>query len=142
MKIVRLLMIAAIVAASVVVFSGCSKKPINAPSLTTLTVSDITSVSATAGGNISDDGGADIKRRGVFYSTVADVKRPVEDPNYVMPPGTELKQVTANDVGTGLFTVNLTGLRPATTYYLVAFAGNQAAVSFGNEVSFTTAAAE
>ena len=102
--------------------SSCRKDP-GPPSLTTSAVEEITYLSATAGGNISDDGGADITARGVCWSTsheptVADSK-------------------TEDGSGTGTFTSTLTGLSPVTPYYVRAYAINSLGTAYGDEVSFT-----
>jgi hypothetical protein len=41
----------------IVIISSCKKKP-DPPSLTTKTITEITTISAISGGEISDDGGA------------------------------------------------------------------------------------
>jgi formylglycine-generating enzyme required for sulfatase activity len=46
---------------------------------------------------------------------------------------------TNDGSGTGSFTSNLTGLNPATIYYVRAYATSSAGTSYGNEISFTTA---
>ena len=40
--------------------------------------------------------------------------------------------------GSGSFTSMLTGLLPGTTYYLRAYAANNAGTSYGDELTFTT----
>src|SRR5690606_25434510 len=49
-------------------------------------------------------------------------------------------QVAADEMGTGEFTVAVTGLTAATTYYYRAYATNGEGTSYGDEVSFTTEA--
>ena len=53
---------------------------------------------------------------------------------------------TANSIvntgtGTGVFVSNISGLLPAKTYYVSAFATNSVNTSYGNEITFTTPAA-
>ncbi len=88
--------------------------------------SAVTGVTATSGGNITADGGSPILTRGICYNTL---------PN----PTAANSIITASpQTGTGVFSCNLTGLTPVTTYYVRAFAVNSSIVSYGNEVSFTT----
>ena len=93
------------------------------PTLTTTTVSSITDTKAVSGGNITN-GGDTVIFRGVCWST--------------SPNPTIADYSLANGNGTGSFTVNLTGLKGGTTYYVRAYAINSAGTSYGNEVSFTT----
>jgi uncharacterized protein (TIGR02145 family) len=98
---------------------------IEVPTLTTTEVSNINATAATTGGTITSDGGSDITARGVVWST---------SPS----PTTALATKTANGTGTGIFTSTLTGLAPATRYYVRAYATNAAGTAYGTEVSFTT----
>ena len=95
------------------------------PVVTTNTVSDITSSTATCGGNVTSDGSAIVTERGVCWSTS-------QNP-------TISGSKTTNGSGTGSFTSSITGLSAGTTYYVRAYATNSAGTSYGNEVSFTTA---
>jgi uncharacterized protein (TIGR02145 family) len=98
---------------------------IGTPILTTVSpVTDITTSSATCGGNVSADGGASVTSRGVCWSTIQ--------------APTTANSKTSNGTGTGSFTSNLTGLTSSTTYYVRAYAVNSAGTSYGNEVSFST----
>ena len=101
------------------------RKVTNAPSLTTIPVSTVTSQTASGGGNISADGGALVTLRGVVWST-----SPV--------PTISLSTKTSNGGGTGSFTSSLTGLTPNTTYYVRAYATSSAGTAYGNELSFKT----
>ncbi len=97
----------------------------DSPTLASTTAaSAITANSASSGGNISDDGGSAITARGVCWNlggapTTADDK-------------------TTDGTGAGIFTSSITGLSPATTYYVRAYATNGIGTSYGNEISFTT----
>jgi len=87
-------------------------------------MSEIASITASSGGNVTSDGGSDIIARGVCWGvsnapTIADSK-------------------TLNGTGTGNFTSLLTGLLPNTTYYLRAYATNILDTNYGGEVEFTT----
>jgi hypothetical protein len=97
-----------------------------APSVATAAVSSVTPSAAVCGGEVTATGGANVTARGVCWNTggsptVADSK-------------------TANGTGTGAFSSNLAGLSPSTTYYVRAYATNSAGTSYGQAVTFTTAA--
>jgi len=96
------------------------------PTVITESITSITQTSAQGGGNVTDNGGAEIIARGVCWSTS------------VNPTTADFS--TSNGTGTGIFTSNLTGLTPSTTYYVRAYAVNSAGTAYGNEVSFTTQA--
>lgn len=94
------------------------------PSVTTTVASNVSSNSATCGGNIISDGGATVTVRGVCWSIS---HNPTLSNNH-----------TSNGSGTGSFTSSLTGLTAGTTYYVRAYATNSVGTAYGNEVSFTT----
>lgn len=99
----------------------------NIPVVVTSTITQITEISAVAGGNVTSDGGASVTERGVVYST---------NPNPVI---TNLSNtIRPCGSGTGEFTYNITDLQPNTTYYLRAYAKNDAGTAYGEEVNFTT----
>jgi uncharacterized protein (TIGR02145 family) len=97
------------------------------PTLTTTEATSITFSSATSGGNITSNGGANVTARGVCWSTSAN-------------PTILLTTKTVDGSGIGIFTSNLTGLAPVTTYYLRAYATNSAGTAYGQEVVFITLA--
>ena len=97
----------------------------NLPTITTLSVSNITNTSAVSGGNITNDGGSSIIARGVCWSTSPN---PTINDNY-----------TFNANGMGSFTSNITELSAGTTYFVRAYAVNAIGTAYGNQVSFTTA---
>jgi len=107
-----------------ITFVSCSKKEI--PILTTESVSAITIMSAKSGGNISDDGGADITERGVCYNTSGNP--------------TKQNQRTSNGTGTGSFVSDVVLLNPDTYYYLRAYATNKAGTGYGDVKEFLTPA--
>jgi uncharacterized protein (TIGR02145 family) len=94
------------------------------PVITTTEVSRITSASAIAGGNISDDGGSGILARGICWSTSSN------------PTVKESK--TENGKGLGTFTTPVMVLLPDTTYYLRAYCTNDVETHYGNEIVFKT----
>ena len=97
------------------------------PTVTTATPSSITSNRAVLGGNVTADGGDAVTDRGVVYSATNQT-----------PTTADTKDT--NGMGTGAFSKTITGLAPATTYYVRAYAINAAGTSYGAAVSFTTAA--
>ena len=90
----------------------------------TASATAITSSTATTGGTITADGGAEVTARGVVYGTSSGAT------TYSVTTGT----------GTGTYTSSLTGLTPATTYYVRSFATNSVGTVYGTETSFTTIA--
>ena len=94
------------------------------PTVTTAAVSEVTSTTATCGGNVTDDGGATVTARGVCWSTS---HNPTTSGSH-----------TTNGSGTGSFTSSITGLTAGTTYYVRAYATNSVGTAYGSEVSFTT----
>ena len=96
----------------------------NTATLSTLPVSNITDNTAATGGSITSDGGAAVTQRGVVWSTT---------------PNPTLANNSTNDgSGVGSFTSSLSGLTANTTYYVRAYAINNAGTAYGNEVSFVT----
>lgn len=98
------------------------------PIVITAEVSNITPPTATSGGNIIDDGGAPVTLRGVVWSTSEN------------PTVKENEGMTEEGNGTGIFISELTNLAPNTTYYVRAYAINDAGTACGNQVEFTTKA--
>ncbi|WP_340112026.1 SusF/SusE family outer membrane protein [Maribellus mangrovi] len=99
---------------------------VDLPKVTTAALNEITKTSAVSGGNVTDDGGADISARGLVWGLNPE-------------PGTA-DNVIDGGTGTGEFVSNLTGLETNTTYYVRAFATNSTGTAFGEELSFTTLA--
>jgi hypothetical protein len=90
----------------------------------TATISGITGTTATGGGTITSDGGATVTTRGVVWGTTT---------------GSSTYSATSG-TGTGTYLSNLTGLTPATTYYVRAFATNSVGTVYGPETSFVSTA--
>jgi formylglycine-generating enzyme required for sulfatase activity len=101
--------------------------PVVLPQVTTSAVTGLTPLSATAGGEVVQDGGAVVTARGVVYGAS------------VAPTLSTGTMVSAGG-GTGTFSAALSGLTASSTYYLRAFATNSAGTAYGEEISFTTAA--
>ena len=94
------------------------------PSVITNSISNYTHNSATCGGNVTNDGGATITQKGVCWSTS---QNPTINNN---------KTIDGN--GIGGYVSNITGLNESTTYYVRAYAVNNAGVGYGSQISFTT----
>jgi len=99
---------------------------ITLPTVTTTAVSSIAQTSATAGGNVTADGGAAVTARGICWSTT-------QNP-------TTSNNKTTDGSETGTFTSSLSSLTANTTYYVRAYATNSVGTAYGTEVQFTTAA--
>ncbi len=111
---------------------SCAKVVVSAESLPTIeteTISSVTSSSAQLAGNVLDDGGASVTARGVCWSKWAG-------------PTIFDDCTAASAAGTGEFTVDFTGLTAGATYYARAYATNSVGTDYGDDVSFTTEAAE
>lgn len=106
----------------VIILLSCEKKEV--PTITTSDITNITGTTATSGGTITNEGSGTVVERGVCWSkgispTIAD-KRTVEGG------------------GAGTFISHLTELEPATTYYVKAYAKNEAGIGYGMAMSFKT----
>ena len=106
--------------------TSCEK--VTPPVVTTASVSAITQTTASSGGNVTDDGGAEVTTKGVCWCTT-------ENP-------TTGNSITTDGSGTGSFTSNLTSLTPGTEYYVRAYAINSEGTAYGNQVSFMTQAVQ
>ena len=98
----------------------CLADGITVPSITTSSVASVTSTSATAGGNVTSDGGLTLSARGVCWSTSTNP--------------TTANSKTTDGTGIGSFTSSITGLIASTTYYFRAYATNSIGTSYGNEI--------
>jgi uncharacterized protein (TIGR02145 family) len=94
------------------------------PTLTTSAISNIETTSASAGGQISNDGGSSITSRGVCWSTTQN------------PTIGDSKSI--NGSGVGSFVSQLSGLKSSTTYYVRAYASNSITTAYGQQITFTT----
>ena len=94
------------------------------PTVTTKSVSNISQSGASCGGNVTNNGGANVTARGVCWSTS-------QSP-------TISNSHTSDGAGNGEFTSSITGLSANTKYYVRAYATNSAGTSYGEEKSFTT----
>ena len=105
---------------------SCKKETtlLTLPIVTTNKVSDITQTTASTGGTVTDDGGAEITDIGVCWSI---------SPNPIISSN---KKSYGN--GTGTFTSKLTGLVIGTTYHIRAYATNSVGTAYGDDVTFAT----
>lgn len=94
------------------------------PSVTTVSITNITSSTANVTGNVTSDGGQTVTERGFCFGTTQN-------------PTTSDRCVTSGS-GVGTFSGDLTGLTNATIYYVRAYAINSVGKSFGIETSFST----
>ena len=99
------------------------------PVVTTNSVTNILYTTATAGGNVTSDGGTEVTERGICWGT---------SHNPDLSNG--FSHLAASSAGTGSFTCSLTGLNPNTKYYVRAYATNSKGTSYGDEKDFTTQA--
>ncbi|PQJ78819.1 T9SS type A sorting domain-containing protein [Polaribacter porphyrae] len=100
------------------------------PTVTSSNAINISASAATFGGNVTADGGATVSNRGVVYAVSSTNSNPEIG-------GTGVQQ-EQNGTGTGVFSENITGLAPSTTYAYKAYATNSVGTSYGATLSFTT----
>jgi len=114
-----------LLAATAILFSRCQKEDEkNTLVVTTTDVTEITRTAATTGGNITDDGGAEVTARGVCWCT--DQNPTINDSK------------TEDGSGVGSFYSRIAGLEPNTTYYVRAYAKNKSGTVYGEQQVFTT----
>jgi len=99
---------------------------IHLPTVETDKPSDITNTTVVAGGNVTDEGGGNVYNRGVCWNNEG-------NPTLENNTGEWL-----NGSGEGSFKCNVTGLNDKTTYYVAAFASNEAGTAYGQTEVFTT----
>jgi len=105
--------------------SDCTKTdPPTEPVLSTSSVINIAATTATAGGFVTSDGGAEVTSYGVCWGT------------NVNPSILDSK--TSDGAGTGQFVSSLTGLTAGTNYHIRAYAINSVGYSYGADITFTT----
>ncbi|MBR6775881.1 MAG: hypothetical protein IKM23_09280, partial [Bacteroidales bacterium] len=94
------------------------------PTVTTNNVTDITTNSATCGGNVTDDGNATVTAKGICWSTT--------------PNPTIENEHTEDGTGIGSYVSYMTELNHGTKYYVRAYATNRAGTAYGEQKEFTT----
>jgi hypothetical protein len=102
---------------------------IDNPVITSPTSASVTGFGATLGGNVTSINFSNVSERGIYYSTTI---------GFADGAGTKVSET--GSFGTGVFTINTTGLNPGTVYYYKAFATNAAGTSYTTQEIFTTAA--
>jgi len=106
-------------------FLSCEKEEkIDPPHVETASVDEIYNTSARVGGRVTDNGGAEITDRGVYWGTSTSPEK----------SGTKLQSGT----GDGEFYETLSDLSSGVKYYVTAYAVNSAGTTYGNETFFTT----
>lgn len=95
------------------------------PTVTTGTASNITSVTATVGGNVTNVGNPAITEKGIVYGT---------DHN----PTIANSKTTIDNGAAGAFSIDIAQVNPSTTYYARAYATSTLGTFYGSEISFTT----
>ena len=108
-----------------VTFETLPSTVVTIPTVTTNEVTNIEETTATCGGNVTSDGGAEVTDKGVCWST--------------SPEPTISDNFTNDGDGIGAFFSELTGLTPGTTYYVRAYATNNQGTAYGDQKEFTTA---
>jgi len=94
--------------------------PPSEPTVTTAAITGLTSTTASSGGTVTSDGGAPVTARGVCWSTSANPT---------------ISDTCTNDgPGTGPFVSSISGLTPATTYHVRAYATNSVGTGYGNDL--------
>jgi len=106
----------------IAILQSCKK--ITIPDVRTTEVSETTPTTAKSGGNVRNNGGAEVTARGVCWSTN-------QNP-------TTANSKTTDGSGNGLFESRLTELTANTGYYYRAYATNSEGTGYGEDLSFTT----
>jgi len=94
------------------------------PSVETSEISNFNHSFAIAVGVVTDEGGSSVAARGVCWSTS-------QSPDLS-------DSFTIDGPGSGSFACSMAELSPETTYFVRAYATNNAGTAYGNELSFTT----
>ena len=98
----------------------------NFPTVVTTDASNITTTSATCGGNVTSNGGTPVTERGICWSV-----------NHAPTIESSSRMNLGN--GNGSFSGVISGLAMNTTYYVRAYAINNRGTAYGDEIQFTTA---
>jgi lysophospholipase L1-like esterase len=110
-----------LIAISILLYS-CNKDTI--PTLSTSSIINITTTSATTGGNITFDGGEDLIARGVCWGV------------NINPSIIDSKTINGNNIGQ--FVSEIIGLNSGSTYHIRAYATNSVGTAYGADSVFTT----
>lgn len=93
------------------------------PLLKTLPVTSLTTSSVKTGGEISSEGSGSVVARGVWWSRIQKATVMSSD------------SATSDGQGIGTFSSTISGLKPGLTYYIKAYATNNAGIGYGNQVT-------
>ncbi len=107
-------------------FNGNLEYVYTSPTVTTSAVTNIATTTATFNGNVTNGGDSWVSLRGFCWSTSSN------------PTMENCLGKTASGNGTGEFSHNISGLSPNTTYYVRAWAKNDAGTAYGQTCSFRT----
>lgn len=110
------------------VFAKFKTNPITSPSVETIEPINVTPVTADPGGNVTDNGGADVTLQGILYHTDSTIDLDFDN-----------AFKTVNN-GSALFSALLSGLEPGTKYYYRAYAYNGYKYGYGEKKDFITPA--
>ncbi len=136
-KILLMLALSAILLTFVFTFPYCNigmgggepdnvPDPLFSPTVTTSAIVNISNIYATGGGNVTSGGSSSVTVRGVCWN--------------IAPEPTTSNSLTNDGTGIGIFTSSIQVLSPNTKYYIRAYATNEQGTSYGDQLSFTTAA--
>lgn len=95
------------------------------PLVTVKGFSEMTSESVVVNAVVTDEGAASVTERGIVWGVTKDIN--LDNAAHI-----------AKGEGRGEFSVNLTGLQPATKYYVKAYAINERGISYSKEKAFYT----
>jgi len=108
----------------IIIFTAYSCKKDQVPEVETININSIDMNSAKSGGKILNNGKSDIIAKGVCWSEKSNPS--IKD------------NITVNGSGSESFVSELTNLNPNSTYYVRAYATNDAGTGYGNELKFNT----
>jgi formylglycine-generating enzyme required for sulfatase activity len=97
----------------------------NMPKVSTADLISVTETTFECGGTVISDGGFDIIRRGICWSSTAE-------------PTASSTNRTEDGTGIGTYRSKVTGLNPETRYYYRAYATNSEGTAYGEESSLVT----
>lgn len=94
------------------------------PTVSTTLATNITTTTASTGGNVTDAGTSAVTARGVCWSTTANP--------------TIANNKTTDGTGIGVFSSSITGLTSGVTYHIRAYTISSVGTSYGSDIIFTT----
>jgi hypothetical protein len=110
----------------ILILNSCKKKEAELPTITTIAASQISHNEAISGGNINNDGGANVISRGSVWSME-------QSPSFESNQG-----FTIDGSGVGVYSSTLTELTAGSTYHVRAYATNSVGTAYGADLSFST----